>query len=60
MAAQKLKSIVGFTLVELMIAVTIISLLATIGMVVYTQASRDARNTKRVQDLLQIGKALEI
>ena len=50
----------GFSLIELMIAISIIALLSTIGIVVYTQATKDARNTKRVQDLIQVKNALEI
>ncbi len=49
----------GFTLVELMVVISIIAILATIGLTVYTQAQKSARDAKRQQDLQEIQKALE-
>lgn len=50
----------GFTLVELLIAVTIIAVLTVIGVVVYAGTQRDARNARRRGDIEAINKALEV
>jgi prepilin-type N-terminal cleavage/methylation domain-containing protein len=50
----------GFTLIELMIAIVIVAVLATIGAVTYSTAQRSARVSKRVQDLKSIQTALEL
>lgn len=49
----------GFTLVELMVVISIIAILATVGLTVYTSAQIAARDSKRVQDVQQIQRALE-
>ena len=48
----------GFTLIELMIAISIIAILATIGIIMFQQARIAANNTKRKADLNDIRKAL--
>lgn len=49
----------GFTLVELMIVITIISILATIGVVSFTRVQKQARDTKRKADMRALGTALQ-
>lgn len=54
------KKAFGFTLIELLVTIAIVSILASIGLVVYSSAQRTARISKRVQDLQAIRTALEI
>lgn len=49
----------GFTLIELMIAIAIVAILATIGFTVYSNAQINARDTKRKQDIDAIAAAIE-
>ncbi len=49
----------GFTLVELMIVITIIAILATIGVVSFTRVQKQARDTKRKADLRTLATALQ-
>lgn len=50
----------GFTLIELLVVITIIAVLMTIGLTVYTNAQKAARDAKRRSDINAIAKALEI
>lgn len=50
----------GFTLVELLIVVSIIAILAVIGTVIFGNVQRGARDAKRRGDLDAIAKALEV
>lgn len=50
----------GFTLIELMVAISIVAILSTIGIVSYTQAQRVSRDSRRKQDLRSIQGALEV
>jgi len=50
----------GFTLIELMVAVTIIVLLSAVGMVSYRAANKKARDNKRRSSLEQVRAALEM
>lgn len=50
----------GFTLVELLVVITIIAILATIGMTVYKGAEKQGRMSKRIGDLKAIQSALEL
>lgn len=50
----------GFTLIEVLVAVTIISVLASIGVVAYTSVNKRARDAKRKGDVEQIRSALEM
>lgn len=50
----------GFTVIEVLVASTIIAVLATIGFVSYSSINRRARNTKRQHDLEQIRNAQEM
>lgn len=49
----------GFTLIELLVVITIIAFLSTIGFVMYSQFSRNARDARRQSDLKFIQSALE-
>lgn len=50
----------GFTLVELLVVITILGILATIGLVAFTSAQARGRDTQRKSDLKQIASALEL
>lgn len=50
----------GFTLIELMVVVSIIAVLAVIGLTVFTGLQRSARDAKRKADIEAIATALEI
>lgn len=50
----------GFTLVELLVVITIIAILATIGLVMYGSVQKQARMAKRIEDLKAIQTALEV
>ncbi len=50
----------GFTLVELLVVIAIIGLLSTIGVVSLNSARAKARDSKRLSDVKQIAKVLEI
>src|ERR1035437_10377472 len=56
---QAPKSGAGFTLVELMVVISIIAILSMIGLTIYTSAQKSARDGKRRADLLTIQTALE-
>lgn len=49
----------GFTLVELLITISIIAILVTIGVVIYSSALKSGRDAKRQSDLRSIQSALE-
>src|SRR5258708_7173515 len=48
----------GFTLIELLVSISIIAILATIGVVAFTGAQKGARDAKRKADVADIKKAL--
>ncbi len=50
----------GFTLVELLVAISIIAIISAIGITSYSQAQKLARDSKRKQDLRSIAVALEL
>lgn len=51
---------VGFTLIEILVVMTIIGILTTISLVNYRTSQIKARDTRRKSDLSQIQKALEM
>lgn len=50
----------AFTLIEVLVAVTIIAVLTAIGVVSYASANRNSRDSKRLADVEQIRAALEM
>ena len=50
----------GFTLIEVLVAATIIAVLTSIGVVSYQAANKRARDAKRKTDLEQVRAALEM
>ncbi len=54
------KHLQGFTLVELIVVVTIIAVLSAIGMVSFSGYSSGARDSTRVEDLANMQKSLAI
>jgi len=50
----------GFTLIELIVVVTIIAILTVVGMISYSGTSRKARDNRRMADLEKIRVALEL
>lgn len=54
------KSISGFTLVELLIAIVVIAILAAISVVAYNGVQERARDAQRENDIAIIAKALEM
>lgn len=49
----------GFTLVELLIAISIVAILALIGLVSFRQVLQNSRDSRRLSDIRQIQSALE-
>lgn len=49
----------GFTLVELLVVISIVAILATIGMAVFAGAQKNARDGKRLADIDALSKSLE-
>jgi general secretion pathway protein G len=50
----------GFTLIEILVAATIIAVLVSIGLVSYSSVNRRSRDAKRKSDLEQVRSALEM
>jgi len=57
---MKKYKILGFTLVELLIVVSILGILATIGLFTFNSAQTRGRDSQRKSDLKQIVSALEL
>ncbi len=58
--ATKVLSDKGFTLIELLVVIAIIGLLSTLAIVALNIARGKSRDTKRVADMKQVQKALEL
>lgn len=50
----------GFTLIEVLITVTIIAILVVVGIVLYNNMQQGARDTRRRNDIIAIAKAMEV
>lgn len=50
----------GFTLIELMVVITIITILSAIGLAAFAGARANARDASRIADLEQMSLALEV
>lgn len=50
----------GFTLIELLVSITIVAILATIGLTMYSGAQKSAKIAKRSEDLRAVKNALEV
>ncbi len=55
-----MKKKLGFTLIELLVVISIISLLATIVFVSINEQRKKARDAKRIADIQQINKAIQM
>lgn len=55
-----MKSAHGFTLVELLVVISIVVILSVIGIVVFTGVQQRARDAKRMRDIDAIFQAMEI
>lgn len=53
-------SLAGFTLIEVLVAATIISVIVAIGVVSYTSTNRRSRDVKRQADIEQLRQAAEM
>ena len=54
------KTIRGFTLLEILVSITIVAVLTAIGIVSYSSVNKRSRDVKRKSDLEQIRSALEM
>ncbi len=50
----------GFTLIELLVVISIIAILSTLGVLIFVNIQKDARNAARQSDVRAIIKALEL
>ncbi|PIZ62323.1 hypothetical protein COY16_04700 [Candidatus Roizmanbacteria bacterium CG_4_10_14_0_2_um_filter_39_13] len=54
------KSKFGFTLIELIVVISIIGLLATVGITSYTNVQKAARDSKRISDFIELVDAMTV
>lgn len=54
------RSLLGFTLIEILVVISIIAVIVTIAIVSYTTINKQSRDTKRKSDLEQLRSSLEM
>lgn len=59
-SAGEAKAVPAFTLLELLVVIAIIGLISAIVVAILTQARADSRDSKRLADIKEIQKALEL
>lgn len=57
---KTIKNPQGFTLIELMVVISIIAILSIIGIALYTNVQKNARDARRKADIDAIANALEV
>lgn len=57
--AQHVKSSLGFTLIELMVVIALIAILSVIGVSVYSNTQKQARDAARRTDIDSLAKSIE-
>jgi prepilin-type N-terminal cleavage/methylation domain-containing protein len=57
---MKMKNKKGFTLFELLVSISIIAILTALATVSFSNAQKKARDSKRIQDVDAVRKALEM
>lgn len=60
MLKLNIKNQLGFSLIELLVAATIIALLSAVGLVSYVNANKSARDARRKSDLEQVRAGIEL
>ncbi len=60
MEVMKNKKMLGFTLIELMVVLTIIAVLSTVGINAFAMAQKKGRDTKRIATLREIVIAVSL
>lgn len=60
MAAKKKKHLKGFTLIELMVSISILVIVSTVGIVSFSRAQIVSRDARRKEDLHNIATALQV
>ncbi|MCL5784708.1 MAG: prepilin-type N-terminal cleavage/methylation domain-containing protein [Patescibacteria group bacterium] len=50
----------GFTLIELLVVIAIIAILSVVGIALFTSTQQKARDSKRIQDIIAMSKAMEV
>lgn len=56
MCLKMIKNNTGFTIIELLVTIGIIAVLATLGFVFFGSSQIEARDTKRIAEISQIGR----